>query len=168
MAQVVDDALRLSADRLSRARVSVARRVPVGLQVRGDRDLLVQACLNIINNAADAMRDRAPGALTIRARRAGRRLELSFTDTGPGVAPEVAQRIFDPFFTTKGVGEGTGLGLSITLNIVTDHGGTLSVENVPHAGACFRCSFPALRPMVPAGRPPRRRSHASSRSRTPT
>jgi signal transduction histidine kinase len=59
------------------------------------------------------------------------------------MSPELRSRIFEPFFTTKGEGEGTGLGLSVSYGIVHAHGGTLTVQSAPGAGATFRMSLPA-------------------------
>ena len=58
-------------------------------------------------------------------------------DDGPGVSEAARERIFEPFFTTKDAGEGTGLGLSISRQIVSAHGGTLTVESKDGAGARF-------------------------------
>jgi two-component system sensor histidine kinase HupT/HoxJ len=69
-------------------------------------------------------------------------VHLRFADNGPGISQEHLSRIFDPFFTTKSVGKGTGLGLSISYGIVEQHGGALSVENLPQGGACFMLSLP--------------------------
>ena len=65
---------------------------------------------------------------------------MEFTDSGPGV--QEASRVFDPFYTTKPVGKGTGLGLSICYGIVTEHGGTIRVRNLPHRGASFTIELP--------------------------
>jgi two-component system NtrC family sensor kinase len=65
---------------------------------------------------------------------------VEFTDSGPGV--QEASRVFDPFYTTKPVGKGTGLGLSICYGIVTEHGGTIRVRNLPHRGASFTIELP--------------------------
>jgi len=67
-------------------------------------------------------------------------LFIEFTDSGPGV--QDASRVFDPFYTTKPVGKGTGLGLSICYGIVTEHGGTIRVRNMPARGACFTIELP--------------------------
>ena len=64
------------------------------------------------------------------------------SDSGPGIAPEDVPRIFDPFFTTRP--DGTGLGLPISREIIERHGGTLSVESTPGAGATFAIELPAV------------------------
>ena len=64
-------------------------------------------------------------------------------------------KVFDPFYTTKPVGKGTGLGLSICYGIVTEHGGEISVRNVPPRGACFTIQLPGSSVGGPA---PRRES----------
>ena len=81
--------------------------------------------------------------------------ELCVEDQGPGLSPEVAARLFEPFFTTKPVGEGTGLGLAVAFGIVRDHEGTLTAENLPGGGACFRVQIPARRPEEEGAAEPR-------------
>jgi signal transduction histidine kinase len=73
-----------------------------------------------------------------------RRAVLEVSDTGPGVAPAVAQRIFEPFFTTKPAGEGTGLGLAVSRQLVERHGGKLSLV-ASERGARFQVELPLLR-----------------------
>ncbi|WP_329001251.1 ATP-binding protein [Kribbella sp. NBC_00709] len=91
---------------------------------------LNQVWTNLIDNAVDAM-DGA-GTLRIMTRTDGDRVVVEFTDTGPGMPPEVAARAFEPFYTTKDVGKGTGLGLDIAQRIVAEHhGGTITVASQP-------------------------------------
>ena len=78
--------------------------------------------------------------------RVGRFVCLTVADTGVGMDAQVLGRIFEPFFTTKEVGKGTGLGLSIAYGIIKDHQGTISVENRPGEGACFRIQLPLAQP----------------------
>jgi PAS domain S-box-containing protein len=91
---------------------------PVGIE---------QVLINLLTNAFQATP--AGGRVTMRARARGDRLELVVEDTGTGIPVEMLPRVFEPFFTTKDPGRGTGLGLSVSHTIVTQHGGSLEVEN---------------------------------------
>ncbi|MBU6365691.1 MAG: response regulator [Gemmatimonadetes bacterium] len=118
-----------------------------------DPGALDQVLLNITANARDAMPN--GGRFTMATTRvpagAGGRewVELALTDTGAGMAPEVASRVFEPFFTTKAATEGAGLGLASAYGAVTQAGGTIAVESAPGAGTTFRLAFPALAPTTP-------------------
>ena len=93
---------------------------------------LNQVWTNIVDNAVDAMEGR--GDLVISTRREGDYAVVEFTDSGPGIPPEIQSRLFEPFFTTKPVGQGTGLGLDIAYRIVVNrHGGTILVSSQPGA-----------------------------------
>src|SRR5260370_5530208 len=89
---------------------------------------LNQVWTNLIDNAADAMKEK--GRLLVRAVRENEYLLVEIVDDGPGIPPEVQSRIFEPFFTTKGVVEGTGLGLDMVHCIVKKKGGVISVKSV--------------------------------------
>jgi signal transduction histidine kinase len=90
---------------------------------------LNQVWTNLVDNAADAMKD--SGKLTIRTVRENDFVLVEIADNGSGIPPEALSRIFDPFFTTKGVGEGTGLGLDVVSRIIKNIGGQISVTSVP-------------------------------------
>jgi two-component system sensor histidine kinase HupT/HoxJ len=112
--------------------------------VTGNAGQLLQVMMNLIQNAYDAAnteREQAP-QLDISLQCDQRNVHLRFADNGSGISQDHLSRIFDPFFTTKSVGKGTGLGLSISYGIVEQHGGVLSVENLPQGGACFMLSLP--------------------------
>jgi signal transduction histidine kinase len=68
---------------------------------------------------------------------------LTVADTGPGIPPEIRPHIFDPFFSGREAGRGLGLGLSKAWRLVTLHGGTITVESEPGAGARFSILLPA-------------------------
>jgi PAS domain S-box-containing protein len=107
--------------------------------ISADRVHLSQVLLNLIINGMDAVMDRpAPQRwVEVRGRRVGTdAVELTVTDSGPGIPAEALPRVFEPFFTTKE--QGMGMGLSISRAIVEAHGGRLTVENVPGGGAAFR------------------------------
>jgi signal transduction histidine kinase len=92
-----------------------------------------QVILNLFNNAYDATVGQSERWIRLDIQDKGEAFEISVTDSGPGVAKEVARKMMDPFFTTKPPGKGTGLGLSISSNIMTDHGGALYLDQTsPH------------------------------------
>jgi two-component system NtrC family sensor kinase len=106
-----------------------------------DPHQLQQVFLNMVNNAVDAMLEHTnEGDLWVRTGASGDKLFIEFTDSGPGVKD--ASRVFDPFYTTKPVGKGTGLGLSICYGIISEHGGSIQVRNVPPRGASFTIEVP--------------------------
>ncbi|MGQ9631469.1 MAG: ATP-binding protein [bacterium] len=113
--------------------------------ILADPNQLQQVFLNITSNAYQAMllRD-GERCLTVTTRREGGEIEISFSDTGPGIPRENLKRIFDPFFTTKEVGEGTGLGLSVSYGIIREHGGTITVKSWEGEGATFTILLPLL------------------------
>ncbi len=72
-------------------------------------------------------------------------VQMTFADTGSGIAAESLTSIFDPFFTTKPVGQGTGLGLSVSQGIIKAHGVQISCESEPGAGTNFIILLPIER-----------------------
>jgi two-component system, cell cycle sensor histidine kinase and response regulator CckA len=130
-------------------------------EVDADPTQLQQVLVNLLINAADAMKgngrieltlgeeilpprddqDWPPGAAGLPD---GRYLVLAVCDHGPGVPPEHLDRVFDPFFTTKPKGRGTGLGLSVAQGIMARHHGAIGLRNGPE-GACFLLYLPASR-----------------------
>jgi PAS domain S-box-containing protein len=106
-----------------------------------------QVFLNILRNGAEAMAEnRTEGHLpqfTLRVRPDGKWVRIEIEDNGPGMEEAVRRRIFEPFYTTKAQGAGTGLGLSVSYFIITEnHGGMISVETTPGAGARFIIRLP--------------------------
>jgi len=108
-------------------------------RIRFDSDRMAQVVYNIAANARDAMPE--GGQLTVATERAEDHVELRFTDTGPGVAPELRERIFEPF-VSYGKQEGAGLGLAIAKRIVEEHGGDIEVESPTAGGATFVVRLP--------------------------
>lgn len=113
--------------------------------VRGDRVHLQQVLLNLLLNAMDSLTRVAEDARRI-VIEAGltptARIEVSVTDSGPGIPQDSLAHIFQPFFTTKA--DGMGMGLSISRTIIEAHGGRLWAENRPEGGAAFRFTLPIL------------------------
>jgi len=114
--------------------------------VTGSPIQLEQVFMNVLANARDALASAPVKVLRIRSAVHQERVELTFSDTGPGIPKGLEQRIFDPFFTTKEVGHGTGLGLSIAYGIIKDHQGTIEASSPPGEGATFVIQLPLARP----------------------
>lgn len=121
--------------------------------VYGRRDLLVQALLNLVKNAAEAVSaDDAEIVLSTGYRQgvrltgpSGDRLELPLViavgDNGPGIPEDLRTHLFDPFVTGKA--GGTGLGLALVAKIVGDHGGVIEFDSEPR-GTVFRLMLPMV------------------------
>ena len=119
-----------------------------------DAPQLESALVNLTLNARDAMP--SGGELTVQTRNvssdsaagiaaklpAGDFVEISVSDTGTGIAPEILDRIFDPFFTTKPIGQGTGLGLSMIHGFVHQSGGTVQARSTHGTGATISLYLP--------------------------
>ncbi len=110
--------------------------------IRARKGEIDQAFVNLISNAAQAME--GTGRLTLATAQEEDCVEVTITDTGPGIPESILPEIFDPFFTTKEPGKGTGLGLSIVHKIVMKHNGTITVDNTGRQGTTFRLRFPAI------------------------
>src|SRR6185295_2130229 len=110
-------------------------------RVFGDSSSLNQAWVNLIDNAIHAAGK--TGTVRVSVRGDVEQVHVEVSDDGPGIPAHLLKRIFDPFFTTKGVGEGTGLGLAVVRQVVTRHGGQVSVQSSPGAGARFTVTLPS-------------------------
>ncbi|MFX4221952.1 MAG: sensor histidine kinase [Thalassobaculum sp.] len=85
------------------------------------------------------------GEILIRTGLNGSMAELTVSDTGTGISPDVRERMFDMFFTTKPTGKGTGQGLAIVAGIVASHGGRITVDSRAGGGSTFRVLLPLRR-----------------------
>lgn len=157
-AEVLLSTLKLRSYLLRAENIRVQTHIAPALpQVWGDPLQLQQVFLNIINNAAQAMSDwRGGGELQVemalvpgaqsRLENGATALRVTFSDNGPGIAPDHLRRVFDPFFTTKGIGRGTGLGMSISHGIIANHNGAIWAESRPGQGAQFFLDLPPMNP----------------------
>lgn len=123
--------------------------------VRMDPSQVDQILANLCANARDAMT--GPGQVRISTANVevpaaasapqglppGRYVQLSFSDNGVGMTPEVQANVFEPFFTTKAIGKGTGLGLATVYGIVKQNRGHVEVSSRPGEGTTFRILLPA-------------------------
>ncbi|HEX6639905.1 MAG TPA: ATP-binding protein, partial [Thermoanaerobaculia bacterium] len=107
----------------------------------GDRDRLVQVFGNLIGNAMKFTPER--GTITIEARRAGRAVQFTVRDTGPGIPEADLKKVFTPYWQAKKTAHmGAGLGLAIVRGIIEAHGGKVWAENTPDGGALFTFTIP--------------------------
>ena len=112
---------------------------PPSVSINIDPTRLARVFFNLINNSLDAMPH--GGRIVLRFRLAGTEVITEVEDTGPGIAPEIAERLFEAF-ATYGKSNGTGLGLSICRRIVEDHGGKIACVREPDRGAIFVITLP--------------------------
>ena len=140
--EIIQEVFILLRNELTRNRVSLRTDFASNLpRVPGDPVQLQQVLINLVVNAIEAMRastDR-PRELRIRVEKNADGILVQVQDSGPGIAPELADRIFEPFFTTKA--EGIGMGLSISRSIIESHGGHLSMARGSQ-GALFQFTLP--------------------------
>jgi two-component system, NtrC family, nitrogen regulation sensor histidine kinase NtrY len=105
-----------------------------------DRQMLRRALINLVRNAAQAMKGK--GNIVVRLTKSGDGFNLDVDDDGPGIPADMREAVFDPYVTTKT--EGTGLGLSIVKKIVMEHHGSITASDSPLGGARLRVRLPAL------------------------
>ena len=140
LADAVEDAIAYAKPPQS---VKLIQEVPENhFLVDADKQQLVILFNNIVTNAIQAMDNK--GALWVTARKTDDGwCELSFKDSGPGIAPENLEKIFDPLFSTKATG--IGFGLSICQMIINKHGGRIEVQSEVGEGAVFIVRFPLIK-----------------------
>jgi two-component system sensor kinase FixL len=140
---VVEEASALALVGTRGKGIAVRRVLGEGLPpVLLDKIQIHQVITNLIRNSVDALDGVKQREIVISTRRAGQdSIEITIADTGPGLAPEVADRLFQPFVTTKAAG--LGIGLSICRSIVDAHGGRLFASDNPGGGVVFHVHLPA-------------------------
>jgi signal transduction histidine kinase/Na+/proline symporter len=112
--------------------------------IAGDAQRMIQVLINLLSNARDASPEN--GLIVLASSEDEYSVDVTVTDEGQGIAPDIVERILEPFFTTKEPGEGTGLGLAMVHKIVEDHGGLLDIvspaDRVRNRGAQFIVKLP--------------------------
>jgi signal transduction histidine kinase len=157
LADVIRDAITMAESHASlKGEVEVKVDVPEALRpIQGDPHQLRQIFTNLVTNAFEAMG--GIGVVDISAvavdgdedagpaeHMAGPTIQITVSDNGPGIPPEVMDRIFGPFFTTKP--QGSGLGLAIVRKIVDAHDGRIDVGERSGGGTVFRVTVPVRSP----------------------
>jgi len=138
----VMEAINLSAVTMRKSGIVLEKVLADNLPpCHADPTLIEEMVLNLLNNAAGAMKTMAVGKkIVVSSSAASGDIVLTVSDSGPGIDPDIRDKIFDPYFTTKP--DGTGIGLSISHRIVTDHGGSLTVTDSELGGVEFQAKIP--------------------------
>lgn len=147
--QSLNNVINLTAVTLRKADIQVAVSLSKNLpSCYGDITLIEQVFLNLIQNAARALKEVSGNKkIAITSYAVDNQICIAVSDSGPGVPEELKEKIFDPFFTTNP--DGSGIGLSIAQRIVTDHNGTLTVVPGELGGAHFTVSLPIEKRKLP-------------------
>ncbi|HET6199156.1 MAG TPA: ATP-binding protein [Candidatus Acidoferrales bacterium] len=148
MNSIVSEALDVFHERLEG--ISLHRELTPNLPiVKADAELLRRVVVNLIDNAAEALEGATLRSITVTTRAAGQgdAIEIEVADTGHGISPEDKDKLFLPHFSTKD--RGTGLGLAIASRIVSEHHGTLRVEDNHPSGSRFLIRLPAAEVAAP-------------------
>ncbi|ACN16843.1 two-component sensory box histidine kinase/response regulator [Desulforapulum autotrophicum HRM2] len=139
----VQNAIDLAAVTLRKSGVKIETDLGTALPLcRLDSPMIEQVMLNLITNAAEAMKTLAPGTKTIAITTQcldRQQVVIQVEDSGPGISQIHRERIFDPFYTTK---NSSGIGLSICQRIINDHKGTLNLHKSRLGGAGFMIQIP--------------------------
>ena len=115
--------------------------------VRGNTNQLIQALLNLLRNAEDAvcaLESDGPPAIHVAAIVKDDVVLIDIVDNGPGILRDARAIIFEPFYSTKAAGSGTGLGLTVVQTIAAAHGGRVEILDTPGGGATIRLLLPYL------------------------
>ncbi len=160
IALIIDEALKLLRSSIP-STIEIRQQIttsPSGDLVLADPTQVHQVVMNLVTNAAHAMRDHG-GVMTVGLSEihadasllylypdlaAGPCIRLTVSDSGHGMEPAVRERIFDPYFTTKKVGEGTGMGMALVQGIIKNHGGAINVYSEPGTGTDFHIFLPTI------------------------
>jgi PAS domain S-box-containing protein len=142
----ITDALNLTAVTMGKSGIKIEKCLTPDLQrLYADKHLIEELVLNLLNNAAEAMKTMGAGKKIVVASFAeADHIVIRVSDSGPGVPLEISDKILDPYFTTNQ--EGTGIGLSLCHRIITDHGGSLTVSDSEFGGAEFQVKIPIRKP----------------------
>jgi two-component system, NtrC family, sensor kinase len=138
--QVLDDALATAKTTGEMKDVVIRKTYAGSTPVLVLPDQLRQAFLNLLTNAAHAMKGN--GTLTLTTVVSDQNVTITIADSGPGIAKQHLSKVFDPFFTTKEQGEGSGLGLTVARRIVRKFGGDIRIECADDRGTACLVTLP--------------------------
>ena len=148
LAQLVEEVVLLVNKDLAKHRVRLEVKASGNPRARVEPAQIQQVLINLLINARQAMPQGGVVRLRVATVATGRRVEISVSDTGVGIAPEDLRRIFEPFYSTKKAPDlagqgGTGLGLAVCRDIIEAHHGRIRAESRPGQGSTFTIILPA-------------------------
>lgn len=133
--------------------IELNRGASAGVQVKGDRSLLVTALSNLVSNAINYSPEKMPVSVSQKVVDGGVVL-IRVTDRGIGIAPDDQKRVFERFFRVDQARSrqtgGTGLGLAIVKHVVANHGGNIKLWSRPGTGSTFTIELPIYKEEKPA------------------
>ena len=157
LSTAIEKTISLLTPALKSHNVVFVSEITKDLVLNGYQNELIQALINIINNAKDVLNEHEKmiesKVIVLKTFCEDNRCVVTIQDSGRGIREEYLSRIFEPYFTTKHSSVGTGIGLSMSYKIIHDrHQGSLSVSNEEFVldglslrGACFKISFPFIK-----------------------
>ena len=148
----IDNAVRLAQTTLRKSGVELALDLATDLPLlEGNLQNVEQIILNLLVNAVQAI-EHDQGKIKIKSefQKSNRRIIITVSDNGCGVASDISDTLFDPFVTNKQAEGGTGLGLSVTYSLVKAHEGEITYQSRKGAGSTFTASFPVISEKQPA------------------
>ncbi len=150
---LIDEALSRNHLAAEARSIELNRGASVGVQVKGDRSLLVTALSNLVSNAINYSPEKMPVSVSQKVVDGGVVL-IRVTDRGIGIAPDDQKRVFERFFRVDQARSrqtgGTGLGLAIVKHVVANHGGNIKLWSRPGTGSTFTIELPIYREEKPA------------------
>ncbi len=155
LSSVLDEVELLVGNRMELQGISFHKDLSKDLPpVRGDRNQVKQAILNLVLNSVEAMPN--GGSITIQAyyKPDVDGVQIRISDTGSGIPKSLHDNLFEPFVTTKEFGKGTGLGLSVVYGIVIQHEGTIELQKDADEGATFVITLPIFKRSIPNNKLP--------------
>jgi len=153
ISSVIEKTLSIVNSSIKNNNINLILEIKDDLEIKGFENQLIQAFINIINNAKDSIKENVlkdnDKLIFIQTEKFEGGLSITIKDSGSGIKNEIIDKIFEPYFTTKHQSIGTGIGLSMVHQIINDHHyGKIEVSNVTfnhnekkYTGACFKISF---------------------------
>ena len=142
LAPIVDEAIEANrAGEGIEQTLAFANAIERTIEIDADPEQLYRIVLNLVRNAAQALSDRADGAIAISARRQYRQVEIDIEDNGPGIPEAVREHLFQAFSGSTRPG-GSGLGLAIARDLARAHSGDVTLVSTTPTGTIFRITIP--------------------------